>query len=233
MSITRPWSTRYLFARVSNAIEAVIKDASTAAAAEQGLLQRFQAAYKQQMTSVIALTGAAMQPALNAGEAAARQQSPQQQLACVAVPARVGARAARQCHRLPCEQHKPRSPSTQRQHNTPQPPDPPTHTHTHTGLGDDAQGAYEKVVIRHIPRPSPRTIGVGDVVAFNSPLNPSSEHSVMVGAGGVRVRVVCCLCVWRRLHSSLHSSRSLRRPDTPPHTHPTRRSGAWQRWRAK
>lgn len=36
--------------------------------------------------------------------------------------------------------------------------------------------ALEKLVVRLIPRPSPRTIGVGDVVAFSSPLDLKQEH---------------------------------------------------------
>ncbi|KAF6257843.1 hypothetical protein COO60DRAFT_1626673 [Scenedesmus sp. NREL 46B-D3] len=40
--------------------------------------------------------------------------------------------------------------------------------------------AFEKLVVRLIPRPSPRSIAVGDVVAFSSPLDPASSHSLMV-----------------------------------------------------
>ncbi|GBF99501.1 mitochondrial inner membrane protease subunit [Raphidocelis subcapitata] len=39
--------------------------------------------------------------------------------------------------------------------------------------------AVEKLVVRLIPRPSPRTIGIGDVVAFSSPLDAQGQH-VMV-----------------------------------------------------
>lgn len=41
------------------------------------------------------------------------------------------------------------------------------------------KGPLEKLVLRVIPRPSPRTVGVGDVVAFNSPLDTQGKH-VMV-----------------------------------------------------
>lgn len=40
--------------------------------------------------------------------------------------------------------------------------------------------AFEKLVVRLISRPSSRTLAVGDVVAFNSPLNEHNPHSVMV-----------------------------------------------------
>lgn len=44
--------------------------------------------------------------------------------------------------------------------------------------------AWEKLVVRFIPRPSNRTIGVGDVVAFNSPFNQHNLHGVMVRRQG-------------------------------------------------
>lgn len=40
--------------------------------------------------------------------------------------------------------------------------------------------AVEKLVVRLLPRPSSRTVWVGDVVAFNSPLGKPSENQVMV-----------------------------------------------------
>lgn len=42
------------------------------------------------------------------------------------------------------------------------------------------KSAFEKLVVRTLPRPSSRNIAVGDVVAFNSPLDPNSSHSLMV-----------------------------------------------------
>ncbi|KAI8463423.1 MAG: hypothetical protein J3K34DRAFT_444121 [Monoraphidium minutum] len=39
--------------------------------------------------------------------------------------------------------------------------------------------ALEKLVLRRIPRPSPRSVAVGDVVAFSSPLDAQGDH-VMV-----------------------------------------------------
>jgi hypothetical protein len=36
--------------------------------------------------------------------------------------------------------------------------------------------AFEKLVVRLIPRPSSRTVAVGDVVAFHSPLDPNNSH---------------------------------------------------------
>lgn len=40
--------------------------------------------------------------------------------------------------------------------------------------------AVEKLIVRQLPRPSARTVWVGDVVAFNSPLGKPSESQVMV-----------------------------------------------------
>jgi hypothetical protein len=40
--------------------------------------------------------------------------------------------------------------------------------------------AIEKLVVRVLPRPSARSVWVGDVVAFNSPLGKPSESQVMV-----------------------------------------------------
>jgi hypothetical protein len=51
---------------------------------------------------------------------------------------------------------------------------------SHRAGAQQDPAAFEKLVIRHIPRPSSRTIAVGDVVAFSSPLDPANEHSVMV-----------------------------------------------------
>lgn len=69
MSAGVKFSTRYLLARVGQAVEAMRRDLPVAAASTepQSLFQRFQEAYKQQMTSVMAITGAAMAPALNPG----------------------------------------------------------------------------------------------------------------------------------------------------------------------
>lgn len=55
----------------------------------------------------------------------------------------------------------------------------------HAGINAAAlqdKSAFEKLVVRLIPRPSPRTVSVGDVVAFQSPLDPSNDHGLMVGA---------------------------------------------------
>lgn len=69
MSAGAKFSTRYLLAKFSQALEAMRRDLPAAAASTepQSLFQRFQEAYKQQMTSVMAITGAAMAPALNPG----------------------------------------------------------------------------------------------------------------------------------------------------------------------
>ncbi len=50
---------------------------------------------------------------------------------------------------------------------------------TFARLACSDKGATEKLVVRLIPRPSPRTVSVGDVVAFNSPMDASKAH-VMV-----------------------------------------------------
>jgi hypothetical protein len=39
---------------------------------------------------------------------------------------------------------------------------------------------YEKLVVRLLPRPSSRTLAVGDVVAFASPLDPANAHALLV-----------------------------------------------------
>jgi len=41
------------------------------------------------------------------------------------------------------------------------------------------KNAYEKLVIRNLPRPSARSVAVGDIIAFKSPLDVKQEH-VMV-----------------------------------------------------
>jgi signal peptidase I len=53
-------------------------------------------------------------------------------------------------------------------------------------LSSNSTGLVDRLLVRNIPRPSHRSVFVGDVVAFNSPLSPTSEQSVMVrrvGAG--------------------------------------------------
>jgi hypothetical protein len=68
MSAGVKYSTRYVLARIANALEAVRRDLPSSASHEaSGLFQRFQEAYKQQMTTVMAITGTAMAPALNPG----------------------------------------------------------------------------------------------------------------------------------------------------------------------
>jgi hypothetical protein len=69
MSAGAKYSTRYFLARVANALEAIRKDLpSSSINVETGsLVERFKDAYKQQMTTVMAFTGAAMAPALNPG----------------------------------------------------------------------------------------------------------------------------------------------------------------------
>lgn len=69
MSAGAKYSTRYFFARVANALEAIRKDLpSSSTNVDTGsLVERFKDAYKQQMTTVMAFTGAAMAPALNPG----------------------------------------------------------------------------------------------------------------------------------------------------------------------
>jgi hypothetical protein len=62
---------------------------------------------------------------------------------------------------------------------TPLPP-PPTHTPCLQAALED-KDAYEKLVVRLLPHPSPRNLAVGDVVAFKSPLD-TSQASYMVGA---------------------------------------------------
>ena len=42
------------------------------------------------------------------------------------------------------------------------------------------QSAVDTLLMRCMPRPSLRTIFSGDVVAFNSPLAPASDSSIMV-----------------------------------------------------
>lgn len=66
MSVGAKFSARYFLARVENALQAVRKDLSSSGA-DAGFFQRFQEAYKQQLTTVMAITGAAMAPALNPG----------------------------------------------------------------------------------------------------------------------------------------------------------------------
>ncbi|KAF8065520.1 MTS1 [Scenedesmus sp. PABB004] len=110
----RAFSLRYLAARLGTAAELVAKEAAEApSSGAGGLLDRFREALSKQLTTVIAVTGAAMAPAINAASAS----------------------------------------------------DP---------------GAYEKLVVRVIPRPSARTVNVGDVVAFSSPLSPPSASSLLV-----------------------------------------------------
>jgi len=66
MSVGAKFSARYFLARVENALQAVRKDLSSSGA-DAGFFQRFQEAYKQQLTTVMAITGAAMAPAINPG----------------------------------------------------------------------------------------------------------------------------------------------------------------------
>lgn len=69
MSAGVKYSTRYFLARVANALEAIRKDLpSSSTNVETGsLVERFKDAYKQQLTTVMAFSGAAMAPALNPG----------------------------------------------------------------------------------------------------------------------------------------------------------------------
>eukprot|EP00882_Tetradesmus_deserticola_P005301 GHRQ01005580.1.p1 GENE.GHRQ01005580.1~~GHRQ01005580.1.p1 ORF type:complete len:221 (+),score=66.92 GHRQ01005580.1:241-903(+) len=111
---TGRFSGRYFWTKLGTARDMVLNQMSNPeAAAGGGLMQMFQEAYKKQLTSVIAVTGAAMAPAINAD-------------------------------------------------------------------GASNPSAFEKLVVRLIPRPSPRSIAVGDVVAFSSPLDPASSASLMV-----------------------------------------------------
>eukprot|EP00775_Hariotina_reticulata_P012483 gene12483-12617_t len=55
---------------------------------------------------------------------------------------------------------------------------------THDALAQESlknPAAFEKLVVRLIPRPSSRTVAVGDVVAFDSPLDPTNSHSRAFG----------------------------------------------------
>ena len=45
--------------------------------------------------------------------------------------------------------------------------------------------AIEKLVVRLLPRPSGRTLWVGDVVAFNSPLGKPSDPAQVGGSIGL------------------------------------------------
>lgn len=49
-------------------------------------------------------------------------------------------------------------------------------------------------VVRLIPRPSPRSIGIGDVVAFNSPLDTQGRLGlyvcVCVGGNGASLQLI-------------------------------------------
>lgn len=57
---------KYFVARVANALESAARTAADAG--QTSFLERFQDAYKQKLTTVMAITGAAMAPALNPGE---------------------------------------------------------------------------------------------------------------------------------------------------------------------
>jgi len=43
-------------------------------------------------------------------------------------------------------------------------------------LSSNATGLVDRLLVRNIPRPSHRSVFVGDVVVFNSPLSPTSEQ---------------------------------------------------------
>lgn len=115
MAKTGRFNGRYFWTKLSTARDMVMNQMSNpeAAASGGGLMQMFQEAYKKQLTTIIAVTGAAMAPAINAD-------------------------------------------------------------------GGSNPSAFEKLVVRLIPRPTSRSIAVGDVVAFSSPLDPASSHSLMV-----------------------------------------------------
>eukprot|EP00879_Flechtneria_rotunda_P002868 GHRR01003082.1.p1 GENE.GHRR01003082.1~~GHRR01003082.1.p1 ORF type:complete len:224 (+),score=49.83 GHRR01003082.1:267-938(+) len=109
-------NTRYLWAKLNTALDVVrteLADPGKAVTSSSTVVQKFQEAFSKQLTAIIAVTGAAMAPAINA-----------------------------------------------------------------EALSNSS--AFEKLVVRLIPRPSSRTITIGDVVAFNSPLDPNNQHSMMV-----------------------------------------------------
>ncbi len=58
---------KYFVARVANALESAWGAAAETSGAAS-FVQRFQDAYSQKLTTVMAITGTAMAPALNAGE---------------------------------------------------------------------------------------------------------------------------------------------------------------------
>ena len=58
---------KYFVARVANAIESAARAAADPSSQAASFVQRFQDAYKQQLTTVMAITGSAMAPALNPG----------------------------------------------------------------------------------------------------------------------------------------------------------------------
>jgi hypothetical protein len=67
MAKTGRFNGRYLWTKLGTARDTVLNQMSNPeAAAQGGLMQMFQEAYKKQLTTIIAVTGAAMAPAINA-----------------------------------------------------------------------------------------------------------------------------------------------------------------------
>jgi hypothetical protein len=58
-------STRYLWAKLNAARDVVLNELATSSQPSSGVLQMFQDAFNKPLTSVIAVTGAAMAPAIN------------------------------------------------------------------------------------------------------------------------------------------------------------------------
>jgi hypothetical protein len=68
MAKTGRFNGRYFWTKLGTARDTVLNQMSNPEAAAQGggLMQMFQEAYKKQLTTIIAVTGAAMAPAINA-----------------------------------------------------------------------------------------------------------------------------------------------------------------------
>lgn len=77
MAKTGRFNGRYFWTKLSTARDMVMNQMSNpeAAASGGGLMQMFQEAYKKQLTTIIAVTGAAMAPAINAVSATSSSQS--------------------------------------------------------------------------------------------------------------------------------------------------------------
>ena len=61
--------------------------------------------------------------------------------------------------------------------------------------------AIEKLVVRLLPRPSGRTLWVGDVVAFNSPLGKPSDPAQV--SFGLAICTNGCVCLFQNFGAEI------------------------------